>query len=434
MAQIAFSLFVGIDWATQSHQVCVLDQDQRVVSERSVEHSGAGIAAFADWLCSQAPPDQVAVSIETPRGAIVETLVERGFAVYSINPKQMDRFRDRHTVAGAKDDRRDAFVLADSLRTDLGCYRRVHLDDPLIIQLRELSRADDELRQDGNRATNRLREQLHRFFPQMLVLCSAADELWLWALLKLVPTPLAAAKVGKTRIDKLLRQHRIRRVKADEVVAALRAPALYVAPGVVDAATAHITLLLPRLRLIHDQRRQLAEQIEALLDQLAAMQPDGTEAAEGAPKNAEGDEGKTEHRDVEILRSLPGVGKIVAATVLAEASWALAQRDYHGLRSHAGVAPVTRQSGKRHSVSMRHSCSGRLRNAIYHWSRVASQHDPGSRAYYQALRARGKTHGHALRVVGDRLLRILVAMLSSRTLYDKTRHLPQQCSATEVVA
>lgn len=104
------------------------------------------------------------MAIETPRGAIVEMLVERGLEVFAINPKQLDRFRDRHTVAGAKDDRRDAFVLAKSLRTDLPSFRRVRLDGPL-------------------------REQLHRFYPQMLHLCHAADEAWLWALLDLAPTP-----------------------------------------------------------------------------------------------------------------------------------------------------------------------------------------------------------------------------------------------------
>src|SRR5436305_14961225 len=95
---------------------------------------------------------------------------------FRFNSKQLDRFRDRHTVAGAKDDRRDAFVLADSLRTDEPCFRRVVLDDPLVIEIRELSRMDEDLREEAGRLQNRLREQLHRFFPQMLKLSPAADE------------------------------------------------------------------------------------------------------------------------------------------------------------------------------------------------------------------------------------------------------------------
>ena len=108
--------FVGIDWGSQQQQVCVLDHDRHRVGERAVEHEGGRLARVAAWLTSVAAGElhRVAVAIEVPRGAIVEGLLERGFHVFAINPKQLDRFRDRHSVAGAKDDRRDAFVLADS--------------------------------------------------------------------------------------------------------------------------------------------------------------------------------------------------------------------------------------------------------------------------------------------------------------------------------
>jgi len=148
------------------------------------------------------------------------------------------------------------------------------------------------------------------------------------------------------------------------VLVELRAPALHVAPGVVEAATEHIALLLPRLRLVHTQRQRCGARLEALLHKLAAV---------------DGDEGQQrEHRDVEILRSLPGVGRVVAATVLAEASGPLAERDYQALRTRAGIAPVTKQSGKRRMVVMRYACNGRLRYALYHWARVAVTCDLGS--------------------------------------------------------
>jgi transposase len=182
--------YVGIDWASEAHQACVLDAARRIISERSFAHAGDAVAAFAEWLKELAgdDPGGVAVAIEIPRGAVVETLVERGFHVYAINPKQLDRFRDRHSVAGAKDDRRDALVLGDSLRTDRDCFRRVRLDDPVVIQLRELSRVDEDLSRESNQLANRLREQLHRFYVQALKLCPAADELWLWSLLELAPS------------------------------------------------------------------------------------------------------------------------------------------------------------------------------------------------------------------------------------------------------
>ena len=242
---------------------------------------------------------------------------------------------------------------------------------------------------------------------QALKLCPSADEPWLWALLELAPSPARACRLQHKTIERLLRQHRIRRFNAQDVLAALRAPALHVAPEVVEAATEHIALLLPRLRLVHTQRQRCGMRLDALLDKLAVVEDD-----EGQPR---------EHRDVEILRSLPGVGRVVAATVLAEASGPLAERDYQALRAHAGIAPVTKQSGKRRTVVMRYACNGRMRNALYHWARVAATCDPASKTYYAALRQRGHSYARALRSVADRLLRILIAMLKSDSLFDSTR-------------
>lgn len=140
------------------------------------------------------------------------------------------------------------------------------------------------------------------------------------------------------------------------------------------------------------------------MDQLA-----GPEADPGQP---------SEQHDAAILRSLPGVGRIVLATLLAEAHHAIRARDYHALRTLTGVAPVTKRSGKSCRVEMRQACSHRLRSAVYHWSRVAMQHDPRSRLRYRALRSRGHSHGRALRGVGDRLLAVACAMLRSQTTYD----------------
>lgn len=395
-------LLVGIDWATEFHQVCILDANREILAERQFEHSGNGIAQLIELLLklSGDRPDQVAVAIETPRGAIVEALVERQFAVYSLNPKQMDRFRDRHTVAGAKDDSRDAFVMADALRTDLHLFHRVRLDEAAIIRLRELSRAEEDLQQETVRTTHRLRELLVRYYPHILPLCPGVDEPWFWALLDLAPLPAQAAKLKRSKIDQLLRAHRIRRLTAQQVLDQFSVAALRLAPGSAEAAAEHVLLLLPLLRLLRQQKQDLAKRMEALMEEMA--QPGQC----------------AEHRDVTILLSLPGVGRIVAATMLAEASQPLAERDYHALRSYAGTAPITRQSGKRRIVIMRHSCNPRLRDALYHWSRVSVQCDSHSKQHYANLRAKGHSHGRALRGIADRLLAVLIAMLRSGTLYN----------------
>ena len=130
-----YDWFVGIEWGSPQHQVCVLDRDRRRVGERAVNHDGDKLAQLATWLwtLSAGQPQRVAVAIEVPRGAMVEGLLDRGCHVLALNPKQLDRFRDRHRVAGAKDDRRDAFVLADSIRTDRPSFRRLRLDDPHLL-------------------------------------------------------------------------------------------------------------------------------------------------------------------------------------------------------------------------------------------------------------------------------------------------------------
>jgi transposase len=135
----------------------------------------------------------------------------------------------------------------------------------------------------------------------------------------------------------------------------------------------------------------------------------------GAEENNPGN--TNEHRDVGIILSLPGVGIKTAATMLAEASEAIRTRDLRALRAHSGIAPVTRRSGNKKVVHMRKACNGRLRNGLYNAARVHVQCDPRAREQYAALRARGHSHGRACRTIADRMLRILMAMLQSRTTY-----------------
>jgi len=403
---LPYEWFVGIDWGSQQHQVSVLDRDRRRVGERVVDHDGASLARLADWLwtLSAGQPQRGAVAIEVPRGAMVEGLLERGFHLFALHPKQLDRFRDRHRVAGAKDDRRDAFVLADSVRTDQPSFRRVHLDAPQLLLLRELSRAEETLLEEFRRSANRLREQLHRLYPQMLQLCSAADEPWLGDLIDLVPTPAHAALLSEEQVQRVLKAHRIRRVTGTEVLTCLQMQALPVAPGAAEAAQAHCQLLLPCLRVLAEQLQAWSQQVSALLSTLAE------ELGEGESPS-----------DVAIVLSLPGVGRKMTAWLFAEAAQPLAERDYQMLRTHSGVAPVTKQSGKRRVVVMRRGCNPRLRHALYHMARVAMQRDAHFNSVYTTLRAKGQRHGQALRHIGDRLLRILVAMLRHRTCYDASR-------------
>jgi len=404
-----YDWFLGIDWGYNAHQICLMDAAGQRHDTRRVEHDAAAIDGAIAWVLTRtaATPSQIAVAIETPRGALVATLLERGFAVYAINPKQLDRFRDRFSAAGAKDDRRDAHVLGDSLRTDRRAFHRVPVGDPIVVQLRELAHVEDDCQRDLTRLSNQLRDQVYRIAPPLLRLCPAADEPWFWTVLEQAPTRADHRQLTRTQVLTVLRAHRIRRVTADDLLTALRAPAFTIAAGVGEATREAILLLIPRLRVADAQRKRCVARQEALL----------TELRERPASDAE----PQEHRDVEILESLPGVGRMITVAMLTQAAQPLATRDYDGLRRHVGTAPITKASGKHRLVQMRLACAARLREAAYHWGRVSIQQDSASAAYYRRLRARGHTHGRALRSVVDRWLRILVAMLRHRTLYDPKR-------------
>jgi transposase len=216
--------YAGVDWASESHHVFLTDGEGRTIRERIFKHSGEGLTEMAAWLVAASgatDPGQICAAIEVPHGPVVETLMERGFKVHAINPKQMDRFRDRFTLAGAKDDSRDAEVMASALRTDPQCLRLLAAIDPVIVELREWSRIAGDLGAERNRLTNRLREQLWRYFPAMLELESDLGAEWLLDLWELAPTPKKAARIRELTAAKVLKRHRIRRFDAAHVLAVL---------------------------------------------------------------------------------------------------------------------------------------------------------------------------------------------------------------------
>jgi transposase len=270
--------------------------------------------------------------------------------------------------------------------------------------LREWSRIAEDLGVERNRLTNRMREQLWRYFPALLELESDPGAEWFMGLWEAAPVPDKAARLRETTIARLLKRHRIRRFDAAHVASVLRQRPVAVSAGASEAARAHIGTLITRVRLLNRQIKQADNKLGELTARLA-------------PSDESDPEPERPPHDAEILASMPGVGKSVLATMFAEAWDAISRRDYAALRSLTGVAPVTKKSGKSCIVVRRQACNERLSNAMYHWARVAMQHDSVSRAKYGALRKRGHSHGRALRSVADRLLNVACAMLKNGTLF-----------------
>jgi len=403
-----FQFFVGIDLGRWLHVASVMDSSGQFLAERGFAHSYEGLAETVDWLLDLAQHDagRIAVGIEVPHGPVVETLLQRGIAVFAINPKKLDRFRCRYAVSGANDDRRDAFVLADTLRTDRPRFQRLRLPPPEIIALKELLSARDQLVKHHVALSSQIRDLLVRCWPHLLTLAprNRALDSFFCELLELFFHPNRTHSLQPKSIQDLLKKHHIRRVKTDQVLESLQKPPLRVAPGTIAATSIHIRLLVQQLLLVWRQRRDSDQYLERWFKQTQL-----TSELKKLPDSA-------------ILASLPGVGAFVLASVLAHAHDAILLRNLVALRSLGGIAPVTKQSGKRRLVLMRRARSQPLNYALHHWAHMAVLRDTHFKLHYQNLRAKGHRHARALRGVMDRILTIAIAMLRDNTLYDPSRH------------
>jgi transposase len=410
MNEPRFELLMGVDWGNSHNQMCLMEASGKIVVQKKLANDAQALSEWIDQVLEHVggDTDRVAAAIEVPHGPVVETLMARGIAVFAINPKQSERFRDRFSPSGAKDDRRDAHVLADALRTDRRAFRQVEAVQTLQLALREEVRIYNELKEQRRMAVNRLRSQLMRFYPQMLSF-GEPDAPWIWALIEKAPTPVLASALNQQQIKDLLRIHRIRRVSADDVLEKINAKPFDVADGVADAASTHITVLIEQLRLLHGQTQRCERRMKEVIERYSK--------SPASPRSPQ-----PELSDAEIFDSLPGTGIHVVAAVLGEAGALLRERNLTRIRELGG-APVTRATGKmKPLVVMRRACNPILRDAFFYWGKGAMQSDARCRQRYHELRKRGQSHGRAIRGVVDRLLDVLMAMLRDRTRFEPQKY------------
>lgn len=404
---------VGIDWGSESHQVCRIDGEEEP-RQRSFPHTGEGLRALVDFVLEgEIDPEQIAVAIEVNHGAVVEALLAKGLRIHSINPKLLDRLRDRFSLAGAKDDRRDAFVLASCVESDAHAFRKIEPGNEENSRLRAATRLREELKSERRANTNRLWNELRDCRPELLPLCPAADEPWLWALIEKAPSPSEGAKLTRASVGAVLRRHRIRRLTSKEVQGALRRDVLSLRSAYIESHAARVLVLVARLKLAQDQIVKVEKQISAALAERVKA------------------EEKTERRDLTILLSLPGFGSLTVATALGESGDAFDRRDYNALRSLCGAAPITKQSGGTRCVVMRQVCQPRLRVALHLAALRASRIDPKLGDLFLRARARGQSVGRAVRNIVDRLLFLAVQLLKKNQLYDiQLRQLAPEMATT----
>jgi transposase len=392
-------LLVGDDWAEDHHDVEVLDAAGRRLARARLPEGVAGIArlhAIIGELAGQDVEDEhveVLVGIETDRGPWVAALVAAGYQVFAVNPLQAARYRERHTVSGAKSDTGDAHVLADMVRTDAHQLRPVAGDSAQAEAVKVVARTHKTLIWERTRHTQRLRHALREYFPAAVQAFEDLDAPDALELLAKAPDPASAARLTRAQIRAALKRARRRDIaaKTERIWAVLHAEHLGQPEVVTGAYAASVRSLVAVLRVLDQQIATLQRQVVAHFGR---------------------------HPDAEILASQPGLGQILGARVLAEfgddpTRYATAK----ARKNYAGTSPITRRSGKTKLVAARYIHNDRLIDALMTQAFAALSASPGARAYYDQLRARGAGHNAALRQLANRLVGILHGCLKTRTRY-----------------
>jgi len=392
-------VFLGVDWAEEHHDVCMLDEQGKVLGRAQVANSLHGVGRIHALVAEHSEESsEVVVGIETDRGLLVQALLAAGYQIYAINPLAVDRYRDRHSVSGAKSDAADAKVLADLVRTDRNNHRPVAGDSAQVEAVKLLARAHQSLVHSRQRQVNQLRSALHEFNPAALE--AFKDDLGgrdAVAVLEYAPTPIRGRSVSQAKLISALRRagrERNLKARATELQGILQQPHLE-QPATLVAA--YGVIVKSCVRLIRELNAQTTELEQELTKSFEL------------------------HPDAELYLSLPGLGFVLGARVIGEfGDDPNRYSDAKGRRAYSGMAPITRASGTRHVVLARYARNRQLADACYLWAFSSLKRSAGAHQYYRALRARGKSHAQAIRALGNRWVSILHGCLRHRQLYSET--------------
>ncbi|MGI8900963.1 MAG: IS110 family transposase [Nocardioides sp.] len=400
-------LTAGVDWARDDHAVSVVNDRGREVYRCSVPHTDAGLRELVKALGRHGVSE---VAIERPDGPVVDTLLAAGLTTVVISPNQVKNLRSRYGSAGNKDDRFDAYVLADTLRTDRARLRPLIPDTDATIALRRACRARKDLVRHRVAAANQLRANLRNVFPGAVGLFKDLDSAISLAFLTRYDTQDRADRLTPKRLGDWLAKQGYSG-KVDPAVLHQR---LLDAPrgATREHATnqAHITAALVALL------RTLLEQITALSTQI--------------------DHQLDAHTDAHIFTSLPRSGRVRAARLLAEIDDCRARFPTpESLTCLAGAAPSTRQSGKLRTVGFRWSCDKQLRDAVTDFAADSRHANPWAADLYDRARARGHDHAHAVRILARAWLHIIWHCWQDNLAYDPNKHRAlQRLMATQTEA
>jgi len=390
---VAGSRLAGIDWAKDNHAVCVIDEAGEPVERLVVPHTKTGIGRAVAVLRRHGV---AGVGIERPDGPLVAGLLAAGLDVFVIAPSQVKALRRRYGSAGHKDDRFDAYVLADTVRTDRRRLTPLRPDTPATTTLRALIRARADLVVHRVAVTNQLRAHLDTVLPAAAGVFSELTLPISRAFLAAFPTQDAIDALTSDTLASWLSAHHYRARPAAVILDRLRTAPTGVT-GPAGTALAGVT------RAYLTTLTSLIEQTDTLEDQIAAA--------------------LATHPDAPIFTSLPRSGTVRAARLLAEIGDARGRFPTPAaLAGLAGVTPSTRQSGQTRIVAFRWAADKQLRAAICDFAADSRRTNPWAADLYTQARARGHRHPHAVRILARAWLTVIWKCWTTNTPYQPDRH------------
>lgn len=392
--------YIGVDWGDRLHQVYVGDDKGKKVREIKVPESVRGLAEIGRWLNEKrAEGFELWAAIEKPAGRIVDFLLDHGVEVYPVNPKAVDRVRDRYRMSGSKSDAFDAYVLAEFLRTDQAHLKALRPSSEKAQELKMLSRDQHRMARHKTRLLNQLTTTLKEYYARPLEVFEDIETELALDFLTRYRTPAHLGALKRKEFNRFAtKQHHLSKQRCEQLWEKLHQPQLGVPEHVVRAKAQLVEVLIDQLRASIKAVKTYNHKIESFFASSPAAQ---------------------------IAKTLPGgkSGTLVAA-LWAELGDAQGRWESSGhLQAEAGAVPVTKASGKSRGVHFRFACNKHLRYSMYWFSFVSLNNSEWAKLYYRSQRDKGHNHPQALRALGAKWFKIIFVMWRDHKPYDEKFHL-----------
>jgi len=392
--------YLGVDWADEFHQVWVSDPRGKKVVEMRVEQHPAGMSEFGRWLRERrAEGIELWASIEKPHGFIVDFLLDHGVVIYPINPKALDRARDRFRMSQSKSDSFDAYVLAEFVRTDHAHLRALQPNSEQAQELKMLTRDHHRLVRQKTRLLNQIEVTLKEYYPRPLEVFSDLESKIALDFLVQYPTPQALSELSRRNWNRFAkRQHHLGEARCKELWEKLSQPQLAIPEHVIRAKAQLLAVLVVQLKILVQAVESYSQRVQRFFASMPAAK---------------------------LVKTLPGGKSGTTVPMLwaelgdAKSRW----ESFKHLQAEAGGVPVTKASGKSRVVHFRFACNKLLRYASYWMSFNSLNRCEWANKYYRDQRTKGHSHHQALRALGAKWLKIIFVMWRDQVPYDENYHL-----------